>query len=564
MPTLRPLALGLAAFSVAPVLLANEPTQPKLILQITVDALRGDLPERYRDNMGEGGFNYLLDHGLHYANAHYQHSNTETIVGHAALATGAPPSVNGMVGNVWFDRQMERKVYNIEDVERSELSADIETQAAVEIDDTQAVAVSSGRSPVNIKSSTFSDELVKASNGQSRSFAVSFKDRGAVPLAGELGKAFWFSKSTGGFVTSDYYYDSYPDWVTDWNKQDFIQQYSNQRWELLKPREEYLFAQEGDVSFKTEIATFQRSFPYPFGPASFPYFTTMLSLSPAADDIVADFAKSLISKEQLGKGEFTDYLSVSFSATDYVIHANGPSSLETEDTLLRLDRTFADLFSYVDDYVGLENTLIVLSADHGAPDSPSYITNHGSTEGHYFGTNTLEKSGTFEKAKARFGVGDELFEAFENPNFYLDHKVIQQHKLDLSEVQQFLSQELNKIEGIEFAFTANAIETGRLPNTRIAALVENNYYPSRSGDLYLVFNPGVYINEFDSLSVASVHGSPWRYDTHVPVIFAGNGIKGHKIYQEVAPYDIAPTLSAILGIAPPSGSTGQVLLEPVE
>ena len=188
MSTYHPLVLGLAAFSIAPVLLANEPTQPKLILQITVDALRGDLTERYRDNMGEGGFNYLLDHGLHYANAHYQHANTETIVGHAALATGAPPSVNGMVGNVWFDRQMDRKVYNIEDVERNELSTDVETEKAVEIDDTQAIALSSGRSPVNIKSSTFSDELVKASNGQSRSFAVSFKDRGAVPLAGELGK----------------------------------------------------------------------------------------------------------------------------------------------------------------------------------------------------------------------------------------------------------------------------------------------------------------------------------------------------------------------------------------
>ncbi len=560
---LKLIALGVGSALFAPGILATE-APPKLVLQITVDALRGDLPQRYRHNMEEGGFNYLLDEGVHYLQAHYQHANTETIVGHAALATGAPPAVNGMVGNVWFDRLEDRKVYNIEDVNFQELSFGSEARESVEIDDTQAVAVSSGRSPANIQVSTFSDELVKASNGQSRSFAVSYKDRGAVPLAGELGKSFWFSNSNGGFVTSDYYYEQYPDWVSHWNDQGFIEQYGNQAWTLLKDREEYLFAEEGDVSYKTKLATFKRSFPYPYGPASYPYFTTMLSLSPAADDIVADFTKTLIDEEQLGQGAFTDYLAVSFSALDYVIHANGPSSLEAEDTMLRLDRTLADLFKHIDKSVGLDNTLIVLSADHGAPDSPSYVTNHGPTQGRYFGVDTLAQSGVFERAKEKFGIGKEIFLSFENPNMYLDHNVIKKNNLNHAEVQTFIARELEKIAGIEHAFTAHALESNLLPNNRISKLVANNYYPSRSGDIYLVFNAGVYINEFDSLAVASVHGSPWRYDTHVPVIFAGGGIEAEKIYREVTPYDIAPTLSTILNTGLPSGSIGEVLSEVIE
>ncbi len=550
--------LPLAGLCLVPGVLA-EP--PKLVLQITVDALRGDLPQRFRANMGEEGLAFLLDHGVHYTNAHYQHANTETIVGHTALATGAPPAVNGMVGNVWYDRAEQRAVYNIEDSDYSLLSEGADVDQSTEIDATQRVAQGDGRSPTNLLTSTIGDEIVKAYNGHARSFAVSFKDRGAVSMGGELGKAFWFSKASGGFVTSDYYYDSYPEWVTEWNGKGFVDAYHGQHWKLLLDQDEYLFAEEGDVSHKTEIATFKRTFPYPYGPKDFEYFTTMLSLRPAADEIVADFAKTLIDAESLGEAEHPDYLAISFSATDYVIHINGPSSLEAEDALLRLDQTLADLFQHIDDRVGLHNTLIVLSADHGAPDTPGYIANRGGSKADYFSVNTMKESGLFEATKKAFGLGEELILEYADPYVYLNRDLIAEKELELDQVQSMIADTLGQIHGIYQAFAASAIEQGRVQDSRVARLVSNNHHPARSGDIYLVFHPNVYINDFDGLRVASVHGSPWRYDTHVPVIFAGHGIQGQKVSTEVTPYDIAPTIAHRLGISFPDGSTGQVLTE---
>ncbi|QIA66107.1 alkaline phosphatase family protein [Vibrio astriarenae] len=541
-----------------------EQAQPKLILQVTVDALRGDLPDRFKHNFGEGGFNLLLNDGIHYTNAHYQHSNTETIVGHAALATGAPPAVNGMVGNLWYDRTQERVVYNIEDANYNLLASGADVDQSTEIDSTQRAAQGDGRSPANIHTSTIGDEIVKAYHGQSRAFSVSFKDRGAVSLGGELGKAFWFSKSANAFVTSDYYYDANPTWVDEWNAKGFTQQYGSKRWELSLPQEKYLFAGDGDVEYKIDLANFSRSFPHPYGPASFPYFTTLLSLSPAGDEIVADFAKEVIDAEKLGQGDYPDYLSVSFSATDYVIHMYGPSSIEAEDNLIRLDRTLADLFAHVDKTVGLENTLIVLSADHGAPDVPGYVNALGGNKADYFGIEKMKQSGVFEAVEKRFGLGEDVVRQYADPYLYLNHELIGAKGYNLAEVQAYIARLLENINGINQAITATDIMKGQLADTRINQLVTNNHHPIRSGDIYIVYEPNVYINDFDGLKVASVHGSPWRYDTFVPVIFAGMNIEGQRISREVTPYYIAPTISQYLRITFPTGSAGEVLNEVIE
>ena len=211
---------------------AIEPA-PRLVLQITVDQLRGDLPGRFVKNMGEGGFRYLMNHGVWYADAHHAHANTETIVGHTTLATGANPAVHGMIGNVWFDRQTGKLTYNIEDPKYRLLTPGAEINKATEIDPTQKVASSDGRSPAAILGSTFSDELAIHTAGRAKIFGVSIKDRGAVPMAGHAGKAFWFSKQSGGFVTSSYYYDRYPAWVDEWNQQKLPSAYSGKSWELL-------------------------------------------------------------------------------------------------------------------------------------------------------------------------------------------------------------------------------------------------------------------------------------------------------------------------------------------
>jgi predicted AlkP superfamily pyrophosphatase or phosphodiesterase len=557
-------SLAIACAVCVPMTALAEQAPPKLVLQITVDALRADLPERYLKNMGKGGFRYLLNEGIHYTNAHYQHANTETVVGHASLATGAPPAVHGMIGNVWFDRAQDRVVYNIEDANYSLLTAGADVDKDTELDTTQKAAKSDGRSPMPFLSSTLSDEIASAYNGQSKIFSVSFKDRGAVTLAGEFGKAFWFSKAAANFVTSDYYYKAYPQWVSDWNNTKPAEKYSNSNWELMLDKANYVLANEKNTSYKTDLAGFGKTFPHPYGAANGDYFTTLLSLSPAGDELTLDFAKTLIEKEQLGKNSVPDYLAVSFSANDYVIHMYGPSSLEAEDNLLRLDKTLAALFNYIDKKVGLDNTLIVLSADHGAPEVPGYLKSLGGQKAHYFSLETLKDKAVFDKLKARFGVGEELFELYSHPYIYLDHKLIAKNKLNLAEVQAAVAKEVTAINGIDYAVTSADIEAGRLPDTRVMRLITNNHNPLRSGDIYLVYSPKVYINDFDGLQVASVHGSPWRYDTHVPIFFAGAGIDDAVISREVTPYDIAPTISNFLGITLPSGATGKVLKEVVE
>lgn len=556
-------SIQLSALSLA--LLCSLPTfandaKPNLVLQITVDGLRGDLLDRYKHNFGDDGFRYLMDTGTHYTNAHYEHGNTETIVGHVSLATGAPPSVHGMVGNVWYDRNEQRIVYNVEDADYSMLSSGADVDKSTEIDPTQKAAQQDGRSPEPILSTTFSDELIVSTSGKSKAFAVSVKDRGAISLAGHTGKAFWFSKAKSEFVTSDYYYDSYPAWVDRWNEKEIANQYSGKRWELTLPKENYTLV-EHDQSHKVDLAGFKRTFPHPYGPASYKYFSTMLTLSPAGDELTEDFASTLLKQENLGKGDVTDYLSVSFSSNDYVIHMYGPESLETEDNLVRLDRTIAKLLNTVDNQVGLENTLIVLSADHGVPEASPAANALGFTQANYFNQDTLLSEALYARLNKEFKLGKEAIRIYAQPYVYLDHELIKRKGLDLAKVQAAVADEISQVPGVAYAVTSTDIAKNQVPNTHVMELIKNNYHPARSGDVYVVFQQRSYITDMEGLTIASTHGSPWRYDTHVPVIFAGFDIPKQKISRAITPYDVAPTLSNKLGITLPSGATGEVLEE---
>jgi predicted AlkP superfamily pyrophosphatase or phosphodiesterase len=535
--------------------------QPKLVLQITVDALRGDLPSRFAHVLGDGGFRYLMEQGIYYTNAHYRHANTETIVGHVSLATGSMPAAHGMVANVWFDRELDRLAYNIEDAKYRLLTAGADVDRKSEIDPTQKAAKVEGRSPDNILTSTLSDEMAIHFAGKSKIFAVSVKDRGAVSMAGHAGKAFWFSKANGEFVTSSYYYDEYPGWVNAWNAHKPAMAYSGKSWDLTHPAEKYMFGDADDRAYETDLAGFGKVFPHAYGKADDKYFTTKLTLSPAGDELTLDFAKTLLDKEQLGQDAVPDYLSISFSSTDYVGHVFGASSLETEDNLVRLDRTLADLFAYIDEKVGLDNTLIVLSADHGQPEVPGHLHELGIDNAHYFDTESLDKTPAIEALKKQFGLGEELIEAYFHPYVYLNYQQIREKGLDQATVERAVVSELIKFDGVAYAVSSTALRTNRLPDNLLTRSILHNFHPKRSGDIYLVFEPNVFINDFDGLTVASTHGSIWRYDTFVPVIFAGAGLSAAKVSRLVAPYDIAPTLAARLKIKTPSGAIGMPLHE---
>lgn len=269
-----------------------------------------------------------------------------------------------------------------------------------ELDPTQKAARSEGRSPRAIKVSTFSDELAVSTAGRAKIFGVSIKDRGAVSMAGHAGIAYWFSKAAGEFVTSTYYADAYPEWVSGWNSKRLPFEKAGGAWELFREKSSYTFADADDQPWEADIAGFGRTFPHSFGKAESPYFTTLLTLSPVGDELTLDFAKTLIVNEQLGADDAPDYLSVSFSSTDYVGHIFGPSSLEAEDNLLRFDRTLAHLLSFVDEQVGLDHTLVVLSADHGGPDAPGYLEQLG-IPSHYFHPETIDRHAVIQELKKR-------------------------------------------------------------------------------------------------------------------------------------------------------------------
>ncbi|MHC4302140.1 MAG: alkaline phosphatase family protein, partial [Planctomycetota bacterium] len=416
----------------------------KLVLQVTIDGLRGDLLDRYQAGFGDNGFKYLLKNGVVYTNAHYQHANTETIVGHAILATGAFPSVNGMVGNVWFDDETGELSYNIEDAESPILPTRETISKGAQVDPSQKVSRTQGRSPSVILAATFSDTLAAYYGGRAKIFGVSAKDRGAVSMAGHVGKAFWYSTDSGDFVTSRYYYDAYPQWASRWNQKRKANEYAGKSWELINDKSTYLLSGQDDRPYEVDLKGYGRVFPHPFGKSDHPLFYTRLIVSPVGDQLTLDFSKALIQAEKLGTDEFCDYLSISFSGVDAVNHFFGPSSLENEDIVCQLDRTLADLLAFIDKNVGMENTLIVLSSDHGMADMPEYMTGLGFKAGRIYTDDVVRIAD--EAGKEQFGI-DEITKFFFRPSLYLDHAKIKAAKLDPVKVEQAVAAALTDSEG---------------------------------------------------------------------------------------------------------------------
>ena len=545
------LAAGLSQAS------AQESPPIRFVLQITVDGLRGDLLSRYGDRFGEKGFRYLLDTGAVFANAHYNHANTETIVGHGTLATGAHPSQHGMVGNVWLDRESGELIYNIEDPDHLPLPTRDEKVESAQLDPAQKLSRTKGRSPVPILASTLSDELAVHYAGRAKIFAVAGKDRSAVSMAGHAGKAFWYSSDTGDYGTSTYYYDAYPEWVAQWNAKRLAQSHSGKSWSLLNKPDTYLLAEFDDRPYETDLKGYGRTFPHPYGPADSKLFPSLVFIGPVGDQLTNDFAKALIENEGLGQDDIPDYLAVGFSSVDAVNHFFGPSSLENEDIVLQLDRTLEDLLAFVDEKVGLEHTLIVLSADHGMAEMPEFMAERGLHVGRIHPddvVNTVNQVGL-----DRFGVAD-LAKQFFRPYVYLNDEVITAANLDRALVEKTVADALTQTKGIALAVSSSALQT--MADTPLLRRIRNNYHPERSGDIYVVQDQYWFL--FEEGPIAAMHGSPWRYDTFVPLIFSGPGISAKTVYRTVHPVDVAPTLAARLGIKPPSSSSGTPLREALQ
>ncbi|MBZ0189140.1 MAG: alkaline phosphatase family protein [Candidatus Obscuribacterales bacterium] len=531
---------------------ASEP-KVRLVLQVTIDQLRGDLPRRFKNKFAPGGFRYLMDHGTVYSYAHYRHSDTETGPGHASLATGAAPAQHGIIAGEWWDHEKHQPVYSVEDDNYPVLSKS----------DDRTLGTTSptlGRAPTNLLSTTIGDEIHIASNGKAKIFAVSGKDRAAILPAGRTGKAFWLSQ--GELVSSAFYYDKLPDWVLAWNGKKLADTYKERSWELLKGKDFYERLENDDRACEGTYKHLGRTMPKVLFTKKKHQYYKGLEHTFANDELVLSFTKELVEKEEMGADPVTDYLSVSFSGTDYIGHTWGIASLEAEDNLYRVDKVLNELFTYIDSKVGLDNTLVVLSADHGAGEITEYM------QSLKFPAHRLEKKALTRRMndglRDHFKLSEEvdLVEKFLFPSFYLNLELLAKHSLSREQVEQQLVAQALEEKAVMFAIGRRDILKGNFPSSlpHVAAVI-NSFQPQRSGDVQLILQQHVVTKGKDWQEKPCTHGSVWTYDTYVPVMVAGPGVPAKVVNKRVAPYDIAPTIAVFLGIKPPSGAIGEPLIE---
>ena len=522
--------------------------RPRLVVVIVVDQFRYDYLERFDDLYGKNGFKRLIDRGALFTNANYDYVPTYTAPGHAAIFTGSVPAQNGIIGNLWFDREANSMRLMVAD------------NAARLVTDSGPAGNPGSFSPRVLIGTTIGDQMRLANNLQSKVIALSQKDRSAILPGGQRPNgAFWFNSATGKFVTSDYYMKELPAWVKRFNDTERPDKFSGQKWEHALSADAYKRAQ-------TENLAVQRS---PVG-SKFPYvvagseerpgqkFYASFEYTPFALDYIASFAKASIEAESLGADQYPDLLSISFSTPDLIGHSFGPDSQEVLDTYVRLDRVIADLLDYIDRRVGLANTVIAMTGDHGVCPVPEYLASMG-----YDAARIDSKAITEAVNKAlaaRFG-DEKWVLGFVNDQFYFDRKLIADKRVIASEVERVAGEAALTVPGIVGYYTRTQIVEGRMPEGPIARRVLNGFHRTRSGDVCIVTKPFAFVTEGP---LATTHGSPYNYDTHVPVLFFGYGVRPGRYHVECSPSDIAPTLAALIGVEMPSNRFGKVLVDAIE
>lgn len=511
--------------------------RPKLVVGIVVDQMRYDYITRYWKKFGDDGFKKLVNEGFLLNNTHYNYFPTYTGPGHSSIYTGTTPSVHGIVGNNWFNRKLERVIYVTDDSTVHAMGGSVDAGKM---------------SPAHQLSTTVTDQL-KLADAQSKVIGVSIKDRSSILPAGHLADAdYWYDGKTGDFMSSSWYMDQLPEWVNAFNNKELAEKYSKRSWTPLLPVREYTESGPDNRPYERPFKQGENpTFPYNLGRYRGDSFNIIKS-TPYGNTLVEKMAKAALDGEQLGNDNHTDFLAVSFSSTDYVGHQFGPNAVETEDTYLRLDQDLSDFLNYIDQKVGKNNVLVFLTADHGAVQVPQKLKDDGITAG-YFDHQTAVDS--LKKYLSKTYNSDKLVRSYINQQVYLNRPLIKESGLNLREIQRKSADFLMQFDGIRNTNTAD--------NLRNKAYIEgaqspyqNGFYYNRSGDVYLELEPGW----LDSQShQGTSHGSPYQYDTHVPLIFYGWNIKHGVSSRKTVIPDIAVTLSNLLHIQFPDGATGSVI-----
>ncbi|MFN8355588.1 MAG: alkaline phosphatase PafA [Spirosomataceae bacterium] len=516
------------------------PAAPKLVIGIVVDQMRYDYLYRYASKYSGGGFKRMMNDGFNCRNNHYHYALTVTAAGHASIYTGSAPAIHGIVGNEWYSQALGRSVYCTED------------STVQVVGGTNKVA--GQMSPRNMLTTSVCDQLRLSTNFKSKVVGIAIKDRGAILPAGHSANgAYWFDSKEGNWITSTYYRSELPQWVKSFNDQKLPSKYLAMGWNTLLPIEQYTESTADDQPYESKFAGEAKPvFPHDLASRSGEVFGN-LATTPYGNTMTKEFAVATVKGENLGKGDATDMLTVSFSSTDYVGHAFGPNSIEEEDTYLRLDRDIEDFLKFLDGWIGKDNYLVFLSADHGVMDVPGFWKQNK------LPANLLNFGLVVSTAKAAikeaFGDG-ELIRANENYQFYLNYPLLKEKKLTVEQVVEAIRPALLKVDGI-----ANVINLSDLGHSGLneyqLSLYKNLYHPTRGGDIGIIAQPGW----FAGRATGTTHGTPYNYDTHVPLLWYGWKVPKGQTATRTAIADIAPTLADLLSILEPNGCIGKPVVD---
>lgn len=517
----------------------SEAGKPKLVVILVVDQFRLDYLERFNADLGEGGFRRLLREGASY-DARYGQQNTYTGPGHALIASGSYAYANGIMQNKWWNRATGRSESMLFDAK------------AVLHDGSHAAEDET--SPRNFSGSTIGDELLLASP-RSKVVTLALKDRGAILLGGRMGQAYFQSEQNGDFIASTYYGPAVPDWVRTFNAQKLADQAFGKTWDRALPADRY--PERDDHPNEGDVKGMGRAFPHKLTgklKAPGPDYYSVFQHSPYGLDLTFAFARAALDAEKLGQRGVTDLLGVSITPTDYVGHTFGPYSQEVHDIVVRTDRALEGFLRELDRRFGGE-VLVVLTADHGATPVPEWSTEH-KLAGHRVKKAQIKEA--VDKAlAARFGEGKWVI-ALEDPSVYLDWALIDRKKLDHAEVERVAGEAAIAVPGIQAYFTRTQLQNGWLPPTPIARAVARSYVPTRSGDVVLLQAPFSFWGKYGERDWGDTHGSPYRYDTDVPLVFMGKGVvAGRRGQADMV--DVAATLARRLGLPMPAACEGEPL-----
>jgi predicted AlkP superfamily pyrophosphatase or phosphodiesterase len=521
------------------------PDKPRLVIGIVVEQLKYDQLEKYRDRLAENGIKRLINEGTYFKNASFEYMLTQSAPGHATISTGTEPSYHGITSDNWYLPLKNELINCTKDINVNPVGGSFESGL---------------HSPVNLQASTFSDELKMSTNRNAKVFAVGLRENSVILSAGHAADgAYWFDNTTGTWMSSTFYIKALPGWVNDFNAMKYPDSYLNNSWSMLRPAKDYVDCLPDSNNFETGFNS-GNYFPYDLKKLRSKWTSgarndySLLRETPFGNSFTTSFAIKLIEKEDLGKDDVPDFLTICYSATDYIGHRFGPSSVEMGDAIFRLDVEIKNLLTFINDSIGKKNVLIYFTSAHGISEIPAVLQKNRIPAGYFKQNQALQLLRTY--LNAVYGEGDWV-KGYSERQIFLNRTLIEDARLSLDEVQKKVARFLVQFTGVAAAYPYSAFEANDFGNGNLKRIV-NNFNPQRSGDVIVTLNPGWVENDEDFVTN---HNSPYEYDSHVPLIWYGWTVNKLIVTRQVNMTDIAATLSSLCKVPYPNACTGEPLFE---